>query len=182
VIAGYYRGCSDAVTAAGFETAMATQMRRRNRGASLLAHHLRFSESDLQSLLRDPLQEQGLQHQMLAPELSMVRRRGRRLTDRNRVATFLLMAVVIAVRVAFFRTASHEIPAVAGPEPVAGPHTSADWFGPLRSRRSDFVALNASGASRFVSSSDGVEWFESATWNSPGGGLTDRSHRVHPHT
>jgi hypothetical protein len=166
VISRYYLGWSDEFTAAGFETTVATQRTRRDRGASFLAHHLRLPESDVEPLLKDHLQEQGLQHQVLTPELPMVRRRGRQLTARNRVAAFLLVAAVIVAGGALFRTATQQTAAVAAPEPVAGPSTSPNWFDPISDGRGGFVALNSSGASRFVRSSDGLEWFESATWNS----------------
>lgn len=125
-----------------------------------------MSASDIEPLLRDHLQEQGPHHQVLTSELPLVRRRGRQLTARNRVAAFLLVAAVIVAGSALFRTASQETAAAAAPEPVAGPSTSPHWVDPISDGRGDFVALNTRGASRFVRSSDGVEWFESVTWNS----------------
>ena len=165
LITGYYLEWSDAFTAAGFETPLSTVRTRRERAISFIGHHLRLDEAEVIPLVRSHLQELSERDQPAPPAMAVVRRSGRRRTVANRIAAGLAVATLIVTGGALFQ-AGDRVQVAATPEVVEGPSTSAKWFGPVSDGQGAFVALNTSGASRFVGSKDGTEWIKLTTWNS----------------
>lgn len=165
VVTSHHLGWSDDFTASGFEVPTSMVATRRERAVSFVAHHLRLTNTEVAPLLRDHLRQLDGRLSPVVPEAASVRVRGRRRTARNRLGALALAVAVILVGAALLRPSSQEI-AIDVPEPVDGPRTSRSWFDPVSDGRGDFVALNTSGSAKFVESSDGVEWFEAASWNS----------------
>lgn len=165
LVTGYYLNWSDDFTAAGFETLVSTVRTRRERAISFIGHHLRLDEVQIAPLLHTHFRSLSHLQQPDPPDMLAVRRRGRRRTVGFRLAAALALAALIAAGGALFQTSGH-VQIASEPDVVEGPSTSPKWFGPVSNGQGAFIALNTSGASRFVGSQDGAEWIDVTTWNS----------------
>lgn len=165
LVTTYHLGWSDEFTAAGFETEVETISSHRTRALGFLAHHSRQPVAEIESGVRAYLIARVREPGPSLPAYRDIVRRGWWRTIRNRVAGALVVAAVIGIGAALIDAARTE-PAADRPVAVAGPSVSSDWLGPVSDGTGGFVALNRSGASRFVRSPDGSEWFEDAVWNS----------------
>lgn len=164
LVTAYYLGWSDDVAAAGFEIPVSTVQTRRERALSFIAHHQQ-RDDDVIPPLRSHLRGLSEQEYPAPPDLRTVRRRARGRTAGTRIAAGLAAGVLIVIGAALFQ-APDKAPIADTPAVVEGPSTSAKWFGPISDDQGGFVALNTSGASRFIGSDDGTEWLALTTWNS----------------
>ncbi len=165
LVTAHFLGWSDDYTAAGFEVATETITTRRTRAVTFLGHHLRVPAAEVEAVVTAYLIERAAACSPAPPDALDVRRRGRLRTIRNRAAAAVLAVGLIVAGSAALQVES-AAPVAVGPDPVSGPSASGAWFAPVSDGKGGYVALNTSGAARFIRSSDGVEWFEAATWNS----------------
>lgn len=166
LVAAYCAGWADEDTAYGFEIERSTIATRRTRGITFLAHHLRTDTIETEGQLIAYLAQQIAALDPQVPALSDVRRGSRRRTWRDGLFVAAAVLGAIALGGALLRSGSADEPVPEMPELALPPNATSDWFGPVSDGSGGFVALNVRGASRFVSSANGIDWFDTAAWNS----------------
>lgn len=166
LVSAYCAGWADEDTALGFGVERSTIATRRTRGVTFLAHHLRADTIETEAQLVALLAQQHAAMEPTVPTLNDVRRGARRRAWRDRALIAAAVLGIIALGGALVQAAPDGAPDVEIPETALPPNSTGDWFGPVSDGRGGFVALNVRGASRFVASSDGGEWFDEAVWNS----------------
>lgn len=170
LVAAYFLGWPDELTAAGAEDPTSRVTSRRQLGLRFLERHGLEDLSAIEATLRSTFTERSVSASDVMAEstdVAVVRRRGRRRRLRNRLLVSAAVLALIGVGAGLVQVSSSLATSESrGPQLVAGPSTSPDWFGPVSDGSGGFIALNTSGAARFAWSSDGIEWFREAIWNS----------------
>jgi len=156
LVTTYHLDWSDRHTAEGFGSTVDVIETRRKRALSFLAHHVGLPVDEIEEGVTAYLADRASRITPELPDRFVIRRRARLRTVRNRVSVTFVVAAIIALGAA---VVSVDEPSPPEPEIVSGPTVSSEWLGPVSDGTGGFVALNRSGASRFV-------WYEAATWNS----------------
>jgi len=162
-----YWGWSDDHASLGIGEPVDTVATRRTRAVSFVGHHLRVESGDAAQSIRALFESHAAGIEPKPVVAAAIRRAARRRTVRTRVGAVVAGAVLIAGGAGLVQVTSAALtPTPDGPQPIAGPSTSVDWFAPVSDGQGGFVALNVAGSSEFAETQDGVTWFEASTWNS----------------
>lgn len=166
-VMAFHLGWDDELAAAASGDQLDAVITRRTRAVSFIAHHLRVDSGVAAHQISELFSMQAAEFEPPLVAAAEVRRRAGRRTLRNRAGTTLAAVALIAGGAGLVQLTSRDLtPEPQGPQPIAAPSTSNDWFAPVSDGRGGFTALNTSGSSDFAKTDDGVTWFEASTWNS----------------